>query len=383
MLGISTTGLPATLFLAGPTGSGKSAVAVELAEMLGAEIVGSDAYQVYRELPILTAAPSPEDRARVPHHMVSIIPARMPWDATEHYHRAMRCVKDIHARGKTAIVTGGSGLYFKFLSHGMSEAPPGDAALRAAFADCSTEELHARLASLDPEGAALTNSSNRRYVERNLEIVLAGGKPLSFWKRNWLKPPLGPGWVITREVPELDGRIALRAARMMQEGAVEEAAALGPCSATAERTLGLALIRSLLRGEITRETCQAKLALATRQYAKRQRTWLKREQWLRELPAAPSASPRELAKCIIRELEHLPPPRTVNIRKTARFFPRQTVSNIFLDALTLKGAEDYHEHNSPQLAPWHEFLLFPPFFYRHFSARPGSACACGRYSRHG
>ena len=92
MLGISTTGLPATLFLAGPTGSGKSAVAVELAEMLGAEIVGSDAYQVYRELPILTAAPSPEDRARVPHHMVSIIPARMPWDATEHYHRAMRMV---------------------------------------------------------------------------------------------------------------------------------------------------------------------------------------------------------------------------------------------------------------------------------------------------
>lgn len=106
MPGISTTGLPATLFLAGPTGSGKSAVAVELAEMLGAEIVGSDAYQVYRELPILTAAPSPEDRARVPHHMVSIIPARMPWDATEHYHRAMRCVEDIHARGKTAIVTG-------------------------------------------------------------------------------------------------------------------------------------------------------------------------------------------------------------------------------------------------------------------------------------
>lgn len=78
MLGISTTGLPATLFLAGPTGSGKSAVAVELAEMLGAEIVGSDAYQVYRELPILTAAPSPEDRARVPHHMVSIIPPGCP-----------------------------------------------------------------------------------------------------------------------------------------------------------------------------------------------------------------------------------------------------------------------------------------------------------------
>lgn len=294
---------PMTLFLAGPTGSGKSAVAVELAEMLGGEIVGSDAYQVYRELPILTAAPSPEDRARIPHHMVSIIPVQMPWDATEHYHRAMRCVKDIHSRGKTAIITGGSGLYFKFLSHGLSEAPPGNAALRASFANCSTEELYARLASLDPEGAVLTNSSNRRYVERNLEIVLAGGKPLSFWKRNWLKPPLGPGWAITREVPELNSRIALRAARMMQEGAVEEIATLGPCSSTAERTLGLVLIRSMLRGEITRETCQAKLALATRQYAKRQRTWLKREQWLRELPADQNSTARQLAKRIMQDLK--------------------------------------------------------------------------------
>lgn len=303
MPGTSPTDFPSTLFLAGPTGSGKSTVAVELADMLGAEIVSSDAYQVYRELPILTAAPSPEDQVRIPHHMVSIIPVQMPWDATEHYHRAMRCMEDIHARGKTAIVTGGSGLYFKFLSHGMSEAPPGDASLRASFADYSTEELYARLTSLDPEGAAVTNSSNRRYVERNLEIVLAGGKPLSFWKQNWLKPPRGPGWVITREVPELDGRIALRAARMMQEGAVEEVSRLGSCSATAERTLGLALIRSLLRGEISQEDCQAQLALATRQYAKRQRTWLKREHWLRELPAAPSISPRELAECIIREQE--------------------------------------------------------------------------------
>lgn len=93
--------LPMTLFLAGPTGSGKSAVAVELAEMLDAEIVSSDAYQVYRELPILTAAPSPADRERVPHHMVSIIPVQKNWNATEHYHRAMRCMEEIHARGKS------------------------------------------------------------------------------------------------------------------------------------------------------------------------------------------------------------------------------------------------------------------------------------------
>ena len=165
-----------TLFLAGPTGSGKSAVAVELAEMLDAEIVSSDAYQVYRELPILTAAPSPADRERVPHHMVSIIPVQKNWNATEHYHRAMRCMEEIHARGKIAIVTGGSGLYFKFLSHGLSEAPPGDAALRAAFANCSTEALYARLSSLDPAlcGTQSGNRPCRRETAFLLEEELAG-----------------------------------------------------------------------------------------------------------------------------------------------------------------------------------------------------------------
>lgn len=295
---------PSTLFITGPTGSGKSAVAVELAEMLGAEIVSSDAYQVYRELPILTAAPSTEEQGRIPHHMVSIIPVQTPWDATEHYHLAMKCVEDIHARGKTAIITGGSGLYFKFLSHGMSEAPPANPALRASFADESTEDLYARLASLDPKGAAATSPANRRYVERNLEIVLAGGKPLSFWKQNWAVPPRGPGWTITRDVPELDRRIALRATHMMQEGAVEEVARLGPCSATAERTLGLHLIRRLLQGELTRDMCQEQLALATRQYAKRQRTWLKRESWLRKLPADRDSTARGLAEQILQDLNH-------------------------------------------------------------------------------
>lgn len=298
------TTFTSTLFLAGPTGSGKSAVAVELAEMLGAEIVSSDAYQVYRELPILTATPSPEEIARVPHHMISIISINRNWDASEHYHRAMQCIEDIHSRGKIAIITGGSGLYFKFLSHGISEAPPGNSTIRASFANYSTEELFARLTSLDPEGAAATSSVNRRYVERNLEIVLSGGKPLSHWKQNWQRPPRAPGWVITRDVQELDTRIAHRSALMLEKGAIEEVKALGECSATAERTLGLSIIRSMLRGEISQKTCRENLALSTRQYAKRQRTWLKRESWLRQLPATSADSPRKLAEHIIKDLAH-------------------------------------------------------------------------------
>ncbi len=293
---------PSTLFIAGPTGSGKSAVAVELAKMLGAEIIGSDAYQVYREIPILTAAPSAAEQAAVPHHMIGIIPVSRTWDATEHYHRAVKCLNDIHSRGKTAIITGGSGLYFKFLSHGLSEAPPGDAELRASFAPFSTEQLYERLRLLDPEGAAATAAANRRYVERNLEIVLAGGKPLSYWKSNWQHPPLGPGWVITREVAELDRRIALRSARMLSGGVIEEVAALGTCSVTAERTLGLRLIRDMIDGALSPAECQAKLALTTRQYAKRQRTWLKRETWLTELPATEAATARQLAQKILHSL---------------------------------------------------------------------------------
>ncbi len=293
---------PSAIFIAGPTGAGKSAVAVELATMLGAEIVSSDAYQVYREIPILTAAPTPEELAAVPHHMIGIIPVSQSWDATEHYHRAMGCINDIHSRGKTAIITGGSGLYFKFLSHGLSQAPPGDPDLRAGFARYSTEELYARLQSLDPEGAAATAAANRRYVERNLEIVLAGGRPLSYWKQNWAHAPLGPGWVITRDVPELDARLKRRAAQMLADGAVEEVAALGPCSATAERTLGLQLIRQLISGHITREECCAQLALSTRQYAKRQRTWLKREAWLSPIHATAESAPHQLAEQILQSL---------------------------------------------------------------------------------
>lgn len=291
-----------TLFLAGPTGSGKSSVALELAELIDGEIVSSDAYQVYQEMPVLTAAPSVEDRDRVQHHMISIIPVHTPWDATEHYHRAMSCIADIHARGKTAIVTGGSGLYFKFLSHGLSEAPPADPALRASFAERSLEDLYAQLLATDPEGAAATSASNRRYVERNLEIVLAGGQPLSFWKQNWNTLPRGPGWVITREVPELDRRIAQRAEQMLQMGAIEEVASLHDCSPTAERTLGLDLIRRLLQGEITTEECRIHLALATRQYAKRQRTWLKREHWLKVLPASEDSSTHHLASLMAASL---------------------------------------------------------------------------------
>lgn len=270
------------IFVLGPTGSGKSAAAVELAEKLGnAEIISADAYQVYRGMPIITAAPTQEELSRIPHHLVGFLNPTEENDAATHARRAGECIRRLQEAGKRPIITGGSGLYVKFISHGISPAPPSDPALRAELSKLPPEELVRRLQEADPEGAAATNLQNPRYVERNLEIVLLGGKPLSYWRNNW-QQPIGRGYVITRAVEELDARIAARAERMLQEGAIEEVAALDPTalSPTAAKTLGLPQVLEHLAGRISRADLAAAIALATRQYAKRQRTWLRREKWL-------------------------------------------------------------------------------------------------------
>ncbi len=297
----------APLFLLGPTGSGKSAVAVALAELLGAEIVSADAYQVYQGLEVLTAAPSAEERSRVRHHLVSCLSPTEPNDAATHARRAGECLADIRARGKRAIVTGGSGLYVKFISHGISPAPPSDPALRAELSALPLEKLVRRLQEADPEGAAATDLHNPRYVARNLEIVLCGGKPLAAWRNNWQPQAIGPGYVFVRETRDLDARIFERAEEMLRAGALDEVRALDeagtPLSSTAEKTLGLSLIRQHLAGEMSWVELWDALTLVTRQYAKRQRTWLRREQWLEGIPVDSGDSAEGLAEAIAIKME--------------------------------------------------------------------------------
>lgn len=279
--------VPQPIFILGPTGCGKSAVAVQLAQHLGkAEIISADAYQVYRAMPILTAAPSVQEMDGVPHHLIGTLDVAENNDAATHARRAQACIAAIQARGATPIITGGSGLYVKFISHGISPAPPSDPALREELTALPLEETVRRLQEADPEGAANTDLHNPRYVVRNLEIVLLGGKPLSYWRNNWQPDAIGPGFCLQREVAELDARIAARARHMLRHGAIEEVAALPPVlSPTAEKTLGLSLIREHLAGSTTRAELEAALALTTRQYAKRQRTWLRREPWATPIAA--------------------------------------------------------------------------------------------------
>ena len=285
------------VFILGPTGSGKSAIAVELAEILGnAEIISTDAYQVYKRMPIITAAPTFEEQKRVKHHLVGILEPTENNDAAEHARRAGQISTTLREGGMLPVHTGGSGLYVKFITHGISPAPPGNIALRQELEALELPELVTCFRELDAEGAACTDLQNTRYVVRNLEIVILGGKPLSYWRNNWSEPA-GPGFCIVRETGELDARIARRAEQMLREGAIEEVAALEGLmlSSTASRTLGLAQVQEYLQGRLTRPELASAIALATRQYAKRQRTWLRREKWLVPVMVGAGESARSVA----------------------------------------------------------------------------------------
>ena len=292
------------VFILGPTGSGKSAVAVELAEILGnTEIISADAYQVYKGMPIITAAPSFEELSRVKHHLVGFMDPTENNDAAEHARRAGVIIEQLKKGGMPPVLTGGSGLYVKFISHGISPAPPSDPGLREELNALSLDEVVRRLQEADPEGAANTDLHNQRYVVRNLEIVLLGGKPLSYWKNNWQEPS-GPGFCIVRDTEELDARIARRAEQMLRDGAIEEVAALEglKLSTTASKTLGLSQVQDYLKGRLTRSELVSAISLATRQYAKRQRTWLRREKWLTPVEVRAGETAREVAERIAQQL---------------------------------------------------------------------------------
>ena len=293
-----------SVFILGPTGSGKSAVAVELAEILGnTEIISADAYQVYKGMPIITAAPSFEELSRVKHHLVAFMDPTENNDAAEHARRAGSIIERLQKGGMPPVLTGGSGLYVKFISHGISPAPPSDPVLREELNALSLEEAVCKLQEADPEGAANTDLHNQRYVVRNLEIVLLGGKPLSYWKNNW-QEPVGPGFCIVRDTEELDARIARRAEQMLRDGAIEEVAALEALtlSTTASKTLGLSQVQDYLKGRLTRSELVSAISLATRQYAKRQRTWLRREKWLTPVEVKAEETAREVAERIAQQL---------------------------------------------------------------------------------
>jgi tRNA dimethylallyltransferase len=272
-------------YICGPTASGKSALALEMARQLDGEIVNADAFQLYRGLEILTAAPPQEDHAVVPHHLYGILDPSEKTDAGSYMRMAKPVIDEIQSRGKTPVITGGSGLYLKFLTHGPAPLPTGDAKLRAELDARPLEDLVAELRSLDPVEAARTALQNRRFVSRALEICLLTGQKASDLRDQWesqtreISASLR-GIVIQRTRPELHARIAARTRMMLDGGAIAEVAALTDVSTNCEKTIGFREIRKLIAGEIDSATCEDLINAATRQYAKRQETWFRREKWL-------------------------------------------------------------------------------------------------------
>ncbi len=271
-----------TFFVVGQTAVGKTAAAVALAEWCGGEIVGADAFQVYAGLDLLTAKPTRQELARVPHHLIGTVQLTETYNVARYRTEALQCIAGIHARGRCAVVTGGSGLYVKALTHGLAPLPPADPALRAELEALDAPTLFARLRLLDPVCAGGIDAQNKRRLVRAVEVCLVSGRPFSEQRNDWLPhdpDPAPMGLFLFRERGDLSARIEARVASIFAAGVLDEVRSLSPAalSETAARIIGLADIRLHLAGELSLAACQERLKAATRQYAKRQMTWFKRE----------------------------------------------------------------------------------------------------------
>lgn len=308
---------PELLIIAGPTASGKTAVAVELALRLDAEVVSADSMQVYRDMDILTAMPTPEEMRGVPHHMLGVFPPDQKCSAAAYRELALGRIQDILARGKRPIVCGGTGLYINALTRPLSFAAQGDDAIRAeltriAEAEGGRERLHEQLKAVDPAAAARLHPNDVRRVVRALEIYRITGRTQS--EQAALDAQRGDG-PFSERVYALDwprealyARIDRRVDEMLQSGLVDEVRRLMKNEAvfsTAAQAIGYKEIAAALRGECALAEAVETLKRATRNYAKRQLTWFRRDARVRWV-AAQGLSAAEIAEKIITDIEVRP-----------------------------------------------------------------------------
>ena len=281
------------LVLAGPTAVGKSELALLLAERLGGEIVAVDSMQVYRGLDIGTAKPSAAERARVPHHLLDVAGLNELFDAAQFIRLAASAVREIQARGKVSILCGGTGFYLKAFREGLAEAPPANPELRAELTATPLPELLRELAERDPATWERIDRQNPRRVIRALEVIRLTGKPCSTQRASWQgaarHPQPAAGWFgLSRQAFDLRQRIDRRVEEMFRQGLVAETEHLLKCglgeNQNAMQALGYRQVIEHLRGQRSLPDTIELVKIRTRQFARRQMTWFRRQlplNWVR------------------------------------------------------------------------------------------------------
>jgi tRNA dimethylallyltransferase len=306
---VKTPGRARAVLIAGPTASGKSALALRLAERLNGVVINADSMQVYGDLRVITARPTPGEERRAPHRLYGHADAAETYSAGCWLVHARREIAAAGEGGRVPIVAGGTGLYFKLLTGGLTAMPPIPAAirtrLRARVAEEGAPALHAELASLDPTAAERILPGDRTRVVRALEVFEATGRPLHDWHAAGAAPALDPDAVA--KVFLSPDRDALRAAidtrfdRMLADGAIEEVRALASRgldpALPAMKAHGVPWLIRDLRGEIGIEEARAGAQGDTRRYAKRQFTWFRHQ-----LPDWPWLAPEQAEAEVMRQI---------------------------------------------------------------------------------
>jgi len=270
-------------FIVGPTATGKSELAADVAVRLNAEIVNADAFQIYEGFDVLSGKPDRAILAKLPHHLIGVVPVNQKMSAAKFRALALPVISEIVTRGKLPLIVGGSGLYIKALTHGLDDTPPVDVRRREQLNALTLEQLRDRLGELDPIAVQQVDINNRRRLVRALEICLATGEPASTQRRQWRArsgdfPVAEPyGIFVFRDRDDLYERINKRVEAMLSQGAIEEVRGCGRIGSTAAQMIGIREIQQLINGDISLAESISKIQQFSRRYAKRQLTWFRQQ----------------------------------------------------------------------------------------------------------
>jgi len=295
------------IVILGCTASGKGSLARALARALSGEILSIDSMKVYRGMDIGTAKPSPQVRAEIPHHLIDVADVQESFSAARFVELADAAVGQVHARGRPVVAVGGTVLYFKCFYEGLFEGPSADQDFRRRLRERAEREgtaaLHAELARVDPVAAERIHPNDYRRIERALEVYHLTGTPISQLQRQWERQLRRPEWQwillgVRRDRDDNARRINRRVKRMVQQGLVEEARRLWDdprgISPQARQAVGYAELFDAFEGRWPIEHAIEQIKIHTRQLARQQRTWLRRQRAIRWLDAAPDQDGADL-----------------------------------------------------------------------------------------